>query len=294
MANILLDIMRGRMMVDRKVAEEVYLPWMLSVMNGTLHPGTMLREKKDFVPLAFSMGSRSAMEAMQVARAGSVAIIPVMGEFLKRSTECSYGADEVTAAIYMAADMKNISALVMDVDSGGGAENAVPPFIEAIRYAQAKGKPVVLHGDIVASAAYYVGSYCDYLMADNVISSAFGSIGVYVSYVDYKDKFEKEGIKLRTFYAPQSTLKNHEQRELVDSDNEQPLIDNILVPSADRFIATVKQNRKGKIKEDSDAYKGKLFEGMAIIEEGLADGFGTLYDACEVAASMAMLKRSGF
>jgi protease IV len=294
MANILLDIMRGRMMVDRRMAEEVYLPWMLSVMNGTLQPGTMLREKKDFIPMAFSTGGRSAMEDMQMAQAGSVAIIPIMGEFLKRGTACTYGADEVSAAIFMAADLKNISAIVLDVDSGGGAENAVPPFIDAIKYAQTKGKPVVLHGDVVASAAYYVGSFCDYLMADNLMSSAFGSIGVYVSYIDYREKFEKEGIKLKTFYAPQSTLKNHEHRELVDNNNEQPLIDNILIPSADRFIATVKQNRKGKIKDDSDAYKGKLFEGSAIVEEGLADGFGSLYDACEVAGSMAQLRRSNF
>lgn len=297
MANVLFEIMRGRMMIDRGTVDDVYLPWIISVMNGTLKSDSIFNEKKAFQPMAYSftkeafaMSGRRAAQAMDQAPAGSVAVIPVIGEFLKYETECSYGGTEIASAIAKAGDMNNIIALVMDVDSGGGSEAAVPPFIEAIRYVQSKGKPVVLHGDMVASAAYYVGSFADYLMADNKISSAFGSIGVYVSFMDYTEKFSKEGIKHRMIYAPQSTLKNNEYREIIENNNEQPLIDDVLKPSADRFITTVMQNRKGKIKETSDAYKGKLFEGDAIVEEGLADGFGTLYDAISVAASMAMLR----
>src|SRR5674476_328262 len=94
----------------------------------------------------------------------------------------------------------------------------------------------------------------------------------------------------KTIDARQSDLKNHEYRELVDNDNAEPLINNILIPSATRFINTVKQNRKGKISEDSDVYRGKLYEGEDIVKEGLADGFGTLYDALEVASGMAMMR----
>ena len=284
------------MMVDRGLAEDVYLPWLLSVANGSLSRDSVLRDKKEFVALAFekeafAMGGRSAAMVMESAPAGSVAVVPIIGEFLKWGSSCAYGANEIVPAIYQAGDLKNIRALVLDIDSGGGAENAVPPFIEAIRYVQSMGKPVVVHGDMVASAAYYISSYADYILADNPISSAFGSIGVLVSFMDYREKFAKEGIKPRQIYAPQSTLKNNEYREIMDNDNEQPLIDNILKPAADRFIETVQQNRRGKITYDSDVYKGKLYEGTDIVTVGLADGFGTLYDALEVANSMADLKR---
>jgi len=298
MANLLLEVMRDRMMVDRGLVENVYLPWLMSVMNGDMKPGALLNQKKDlsltaysFTKEAFAIGGRSAAMAMDGASAGSVAVIPIIGEFLKYGSQCTYGANEIVPAIYKAGELKNIVALVLDVDSGGGSEGAVPPFIEAIKYVQSKGKPVVLHGDMVASAAYYIGSFCDYLMADNLISSSFGSIGVYVSYMDYKEQLEKKGIKHKTIYAPQSDLKNYEYRELVDNDNSEPLINNILIPSATRFINTVKQNRKGKISEDSDVYRGKLYEGEDIVKEGLADGFGTLYDALEVASGMAMMRR---
>ncbi|HZK94472.1 MAG TPA: S49 family peptidase [Prolixibacteraceae bacterium] len=299
MNNIFLQVMRERMMVDRQLVESVYLPWLAGAMNGNMSLGpngttgkkAFAASAHSFTKEAFAMSGRSASMAMMDATAGSVAVVPIFGEFLKYGSQCTYGANEIVPAIYQAGDMKNIVALVLDVDSGGGAESAVPPFIEAIKYVQSKGKPVVLHGDMVASAAYYIGSFCDYLMADNLISSAFGSIGVYVSYMDYKEQLEKKGIKHKTIYAPQSDLKNHEYRELVDNDNSEPLINNILIPSATRFINTVKQNRKGKISEESDVYRGKLYEGEDIVKEGLADGFGTLYDALEVASGMAMMRR---
>ena len=298
MANILFEIMRGRMMVDRGVAEDVYLPWMISIMNGTMQTGHLIREKGDFKPSAhhfdrnaFAIGAYEAMDSIEEATLGSIAVIPVIGEFLKYGTDCSYGAMDIVPAIFAAADNGNIAGIVLEVDSGGGAENAVPPFIDAIKYAQSKGKPVVLHGDMVASATYYVGSFCDYLMVDNLISSAFGSIGVYVSYMDYREKMKNDGIKAEFVYAPQSDLKNNEFRQIVDNNNKQPLIDNILKPSADRFIEAVKKNRAGKIKDDSDAYRGKLFEGKEIIKEGLADGFGSLRDAVKVATSMAMIRK---
>ena len=319
------------MLVDRGLVEEVYLPWLLSVVNGNRdfpsttirdHTSGTLREQpstklimsptlsRTWSPSAsfssseggqpvfsaytfekgtFAMGGRSAAIAMESAPAGSVAVVPVIGEFLKWGTGCAYGANEIVPAIYQAGDLKNIRALVLDIDSGGGAENAVPPFIEAIKYVQSLGKPVVVHGDMVASAAYYISSFADYILADNPISSAFGSIGVLISFMDYREKFAREGIKSRQIYAPQSTLKNSEYREIMDNDNEQPLIDNILKPSADRFIETVRYNRRGKIVDDSDVYKGKLYEGEDIVKSGLADGFGTLYDALHLANSMAIL-----
>jgi len=286
------------MMVDRGLVERVYIPWLISVVNGNVQPGAFSGNKKEltvtaysFEKEAFAMGGRSAAMAMDGAEAGSVAVVPIIGEFLKYGTPCTYGANEIVPAIYKAGELKNIIALVLDVDSGGGSEGAVPPFIEAIKYVQSKGKPVVLHGDMVASAAYYIGSFCDYLLADNPISSAFGSIGVYVSYMDYRVQLERKGIKQRMIYAPQSDLKNQEYRELVENDNEEPLINNILIPSAARFIDTVKQNRKGKIDEASDVYRGKLYEGGDIVKMGLADGFGTLYEAIEVASGMAMMRR---
>ena len=52
--------------------------------------------------------------AMDGASAGSVAVIPIIGEFLKYGSQCTYGANEIVPAIYKAGELKNIVALVLD------------------------------------------------------------------------------------------------------------------------------------------------------------------------------------
>lgn len=63
----------------------------------------------------FAIGGRSAAITMESAPAGSVAVVPVIGEFLKWGTGCAYGANEIVPAIYQAGDLKNIRALVLDI-----------------------------------------------------------------------------------------------------------------------------------------------------------------------------------
>ena len=85
---------------------------------------------------------------------GSTAIIPVHGTMLKYGTYCSYGTTEYAALIRDAADSANISSVLCDIDSGGGAVDAIAPLVDAILYAKSKGKAVVAHCDLCASAAY--------------------------------------------------------------------------------------------------------------------------------------------
>ena len=68
---------------------------------------------------------------------------------LKYGTYCSYGTTEYAALIRDAADSANISSVLCDIDSGGGAVDAIAPLVDAILYARGKGKAVVL---IVTSA----------------------------------------------------------------------------------------------------------------------------------------------
>jgi protease-4 len=298
MDNLFLQVFRNRMMIDRGIAEQTYLPFLISLLKGEkkdytnlneLHEG-VIRRKEYAVRLSdrelFAAGADRVWSAMDSAPQGSIAIIPVMGEFMKYGTMCAYGANEIAPAIKKAADVKNVSAVV-DMDSGGGAENAIPPFIEAIKYLQSKGKPIVAHGDLCASAAYYVASYCDYIVADNEISSAFGSIGALVSVADYSEQLKAAGITITQYYATQSSMKNEAWRALQDNHDATPMIEKMLNPAVDRFIANVRANRMGKISAESDIWKGALIESNDIVSSGLADCFGSLQNAIEIAANLS-------
>jgi protease-4 len=302
MNNLFLQVFRNRMMIEPGIAEQVYLPYLISLLKkekrdytnlNELHEG-VIRRKEYSIRLAdremFNAGADRVWSAMDNAPQGSIAVIPVIGEFLKYGTDCSYGANEISPAIIKAGATPNVSAVVLQMDSGGGAENAVPAFIEAIKFVQSKGKPVIAHGDVCASAAYYVASFCDMIIADNEISSAFGSIGAFISFADYKEQLKAAGVTITQYYATQSDLKNAEHRALTEDNNATPLIENLLVPCVDRFINTVKANRPGKIAEDSDVWRGKLIEGADIVTCGLADRFGSLTEAIQIANSLAAMR----
>ena len=93
----------------------------------------------------------------------------------------------------------NSSSVFCDTHSGGGAVDAIAPLVDAILYAKSKGKAVVAHCDLCASAAYYAASYCDEIIASNTISAEFGSIGVMMSFPDYAKYYENAGVKVPIF-----------------------------------------------------------------------------------------------
>jgi protease IV len=289
--DLIFQITSSLMLISDRVASS-YLPGILAyykaMENGHIELLQKNRQAYELQVMAFSQGADMVSKNIDTAPKGSIAVIPLKGAFLKYGTACAYGADEITPVMYKAARSENIRAIVLDIDSGGGAENAVPPILEAIKFIQKSGKPVVGHGDMVGSAGYFVMSGCDYVTVDNKISSAFGSIGVLIPYMNIKKQLELAGIKEQYIYAPQSTLKNYESRELLENDNEEPLRENVLRPAAERFISFVKEARKGRINvENEDIWAGKLFEAEEIIKNGLADQFATLSETIEIAAALS-------
>jgi len=221
----------------------------------------------------------------------TVAIVPMKGELLKYDDLCSYGTMSVAGLVKTAAMNKNIVALVLDVDSPGGSVNAIPPMLEAIRFAKQMKKPVIVHGDLVASAAMYVSVFADYIVADNELSSEFGSIGVMVQFADYTDFWETKGVKLHTVYAPESTHKNAEFEKAIKGDYE-PLQRNILSPLAVQFQEAVKGARGKKLNLLTEGLlNGKMFFGGDAVKAGLADAIGSLYKAVEMAYAFADLRK---
>lgn len=205
-----------------------------------------------------------------------VAIIPLRGTMIKYGTMCSYGADEIAAAIDEAAANKKVTGIVLDIDSGGGAVDAVAPLVDAIRRAKAARKPVVACCDLCASAAYWTACECNEIMAANSISSEFGSIGVMMSFPDYAKYYEKEGIKVHTIYSNLSTYKNapFEAAKLGKYDD---IKTEELDPLARKFQANVRAKRAGKLNEDIEGIlSGKVFYAEDALRYGLIDSIGTL------------------
>lgn len=226
---------------------------------------------------------------------GSTAVIPLKGTMLKYGTYCTYGTEEIAGMALEAGAHRNISSIILDIDSGGGAVDAVAPIVQAIAKIRTENKkPVVASVDLAASAAYWTASACDRIIANNSISAEVGSIGVMMSFWDVIPYYEKEGFKNHTIYAPESNYKNKPFQMALEGKYDE-IKQEELSPLAVAFQNAVKANRGSKLKLDtSGLLNGRMFfaqndkdNSLNAKEVGLIDEVGSLDVAVRTARDLA-------
>lgn len=241
----------------------------------------------DKTPIARQVSAGHAQDN-QFAKApkDSVAVIPLRGDILKEGTMCSYGTEEIAAVIREAADAKNIIGIRLDIDSGGGAVDAIAPMLEAISFSQQKGKPVVACCDLCASAAYYVACHCNRIVANNTISAEFGSIGVMMQFPDYAKYYEERGIKIHTIYSNLSTYKNA-PFEAARKGEYTSIKEEQLDPLARQFQEAVKTHRQQLDQKIDGILAGRMFYAKDALKHGLIDQIGTEQEATDLVRRLA-------
>ena len=222
----------------------------------------------------------------------TTAIIPLHGAMLKYGTMCSFGTTEIAALVENAAQAKNISSIILDIDSGGGSVDSIAPLLDAVSFAQSRRKAVVAYCDLCASAAYYVASACDEIIAGNAVSAELGSIGVMMSFMDYAKYYEDQGIKLHTIYSNLSDYKNA-PFEAARKGDYKAIRDEELDPLARDFQEHVRRNRGQRLKPETEGLlRGRMFYARDAVQVGLADRVGSLQLAVqrsrELSAQMAI------
>ena len=276
-------VCRGKWFISFREAEaNLLLVQRLLSRDASLADGKPLSESQP-VPVMLEHEGRLMKRGNSFADApeGSTAVIPLRGTLLKYGTLCSYGTTEIASVIREAAESKNISSIVLDIDSGGGSVDAIAPLADAIRQAQSARKAVVASCNLCASAAYYVASYCNEILADNDIDAEFGSIGVMMSFADYAKYYENEGIKVHTIYSNLSDYKNA-PFEAAKKGEYAKIRDEELDPLARDFQENVKRNRGARLKADTEGVlRGRMFYARDAVRTGLADAVGTLAQAAE-------------
>ncbi len=218
--------------------------------------------------------------------AGSIAKVDMKGAVIKYGDYCTYGADEIVAALQKAEDNKHIKATILDIDGPGGAVSAIGPFRE---FAKNKIKPVIGSADACMSLHYWAAvSVCDYLMADNDVSARFGSVGVVSSFMDATKHWEEKGYKLHEIYPAESEHKNLAFREALKGNYDRIKTEH-LAPIAIKFQGGVRENRPG-LKEEVGVLTGATFDADKALGLGMIDGIGGFKKAIEMAHVLSELK----
>lgn len=169
-----------------------------------------------------------------------------------------------------AVDDPNIRSIVLNIDSPGGEAAGVSEFADQI--ASARGiKPIVAYVDgSAASAAYWIASAADEIVANDM--AVIGSIGVVASVDDTRERDAKAGVKRYEIVSAQSP----DKRLDVATDDGRAKIQALVNSLADIFIDKVAQNRGVDREAVLKNYgQGGVLVGQAAVGAGLADRLGS-------------------
>lgn len=178
--------------------------------------------------------------AYEVDETGTVTV-PIHGVIMKEVPDIfrMFGIEATstldTEALIRAADEDpEVERIILDIDSPGGTLSGTPELANTVLATQ---KPVVaVAGELVASAAYWVASHADSIVAESPTSEV-GSIGVYRTMVDSSEAAKAQGLKVTLISSGPHKGAGEPGTEVTDEmiRVEQELIDQ----AADMFVTAI-------------------------------------------------------
>lgn len=195
-------------------------------------------------------------------------------------------ADNIMRAIRKASERQDIKAVVLRINSPGGAAGASQEIGIELDKLRETNKPIVTSmGDICASGGYWIACSSDYIVANG--TTITGSIGVIMQLANLEGLYEKIGVKPRVIKSGEFKDIGSPNREMTNE--EQKLLQNLIDDSYEQFLEQVRKGRKDNITEDEliNIADGRIFSGRQAIELGLVDDIGNYYDAIKKAEEMA-------
>ena len=231
-------------------------------------------------------GTEMRKRSVEMRIEKGVAVIPIHGVIAHRASAVGRLSSNVgTSVEHIRQDLEtamaddSVQAVVLDVDSPGGSVSGIDELATEIRAARDR-KPIVASTDgLMASAAYYLASQADRVIATK--SSMVGSIGVLMDGFGFTGLMDKLGVERRLMtagvnkgfldpFSPQTKPQRAHAQTLLDQIHQQ-------------FIQVVRDGRGKRLKETPELFSGLFWSGEQAVDLGLADGLGNLdYVAREI------------
>ncbi len=177
-------------------------------------------------------------------------------------------------------------AVVVDIDSPGGAAPASEVLYRSLRRT-AQDKPVVAYiRGTGASGAYYLASAANVILA--LPSALVGSIGVIYMRPVVQDLLERLGVRVSVFSA--GRLKGMTGFWRPPTSEEESKFQDLISQVYDNFVESVSEGRKMPVEEVRELATGEVFTAKTALEKGLIDRLGDFDDALETAAELGKAK----
>jgi protease-4 len=179
-----------------------------------------------------------------------------------------------------------IKAVVMRINSPGGAVGPSQEILAEINRTREKKKVVASLGTVAASGGYYIASGADVIMADP--GTLTGSIGVIMNFTNVEKLTQKLGIDLYNLHAGKFKDVGSPTRPMtpVERDYIQKLLDNV----HEQFIIDVARGRHMLVHQVREVADGRVFTGEMAKNLGLVDRLGNLFEAIDLAGQLGGVK----
>ncbi len=180
----------------------------------------------------------------------------------------------------------SVKAIVLRVDSPGGAVAPAQEIYKEVRKVASKKTVVVSMGSIAASGGYYISSPATRIVANP--GTLTGSIGVIMEIPNVEGLMNKIGVKTEV-------IKSGRHKDIASvfrgiSKEQREILQNVLDNVHEQFINAVAEGRKLLRDDVRRIADGRIFTGEQALKVGLVDELGNLEDAVKTAARLAGIK----
>ena len=180
----------------------------------------------------------------------------------------------------------SVKAIVLRVDSPGGAVAPSQEIFEELKKVAAKKKIVVSMGSLAASGGYYISVPAAWIVANP--GTITGSIGVIMEIPNFKGLMDKIGVKAEVIKSGKNKDIASSFRKMTPEERE--ILQGLLDKVHEQFINAVSEGRKMPVEKVRAIADGRVFSGQQAKQIGLVDQLGDLQDAIKAAKDLAGIK----
>jgi protease-4 len=193
--------------------------------------------------------------------------------------------EDVLKRVRRFADDASMKAVVVRIDSPGGAVGPSQEIHDEVRKLAKKKTVVCSLGNLAASGGYYVAVACPKIVA--AAGTLTGSIGVVSQFPNVKGLVERLDVKMETVKSGKLKDAGNPFRDMTPEDRAywQGLVDRV----HGQFVAAVAEGRALDPEEVRKIADGRVLTGAEAKDLRLVDELGNFYDAVDLAKREAKL-----
>ncbi len=180
----------------------------------------------------------------------------------------------------------SVKAIVLRVDSPGGAVAPSQEIHEEIIKVKQNKKVIVSMGTVAASGGYYISAPADKIVAN--AGTLTGSIGVIMELPNFEGLMKKIGVETQIVKSGRHKDMASVFRSLTPE--EKQILQTVLDDVHNQFIKAVSEGRGIKFEEIKNIADGRIFTGRMAKDIGLVDELGNLQDAIMLAGKLTGIK----